>query len=274
MIEKMKSFIRKHKLLYRILAGTYRNTIYLVKCGYVKSMIGYLLKTAGPEKKKLRAMGYTKPKAFKSKTWRIGKGLDGAQRRYYTAYKDGKKVFIKVAKFDATIRNEIELAQYLQDYSLDFVCPVVQYEKNFAPDTMMLANAYLDGVSSLKLPENAQDFAGLCDQFLHILQQLDHCGVIHADVHKNNLMLIDEKCLVLFDFGISMIKGQKNSIDYVARPGTFYTMPEQGRRVYDDAYSFVMQMQKLGLPEAWQSIPQYQAIKNAIGHNVGVVDLQ
>lgn len=274
MIEKVKAMIRGNKLLYRILAGTYRNTVYLVKCGYAQSMTKYLLKTAGPEKQKLRQMGYTGIKAYKSKTWRIGKGLDGAHRRYYTAFKDGKKVFIKVAMRDATIRNEIELAQYLQGKPLDFICPVVEFTQDFAPQTMMLANAFLDGVSSLELPSDISGFRDICRQFCVMLEQLDKHGVIHADIHKNNLMMINKKRLVLFDFGISMIRGQKNSIDYVARPGTFYTTPAEGQRVYDDAYSFVKQMEAFHLPEEWKATEEYQTIVKAIGSNAATVELK
>ena len=274
MIEKIKKMIRKCKWLYRMLAFTYRNTLYLVKCGYVKSMITYLCKIAGPEKKRLRQMGYAGIKAYKSKTWRTGRGRDGAQRRYYIARKDGQKVFIKVAKGDATIRNEIELAQYLQPYALDFVCPVVEYSREFAPDTMMLVNAFLDDVSSLELPSDVEGFQDVCRQFFEMLEQLDNCGVVHADVHKNNLMMVGKRRLVLFDFGISMIRGQKNSVDYVARPGTFYTTPREDQRIYDDAYSFVMQMERLGLPGEWKKLEEYQHIVDAIGHNAITVQLK
>lgn len=272
-MEKIKAWIRKNKWLHRIFSGVYRNTVYLAKTGYFQSMFHYILKIAGPEKKKLRTYGFERVKAYKSKTWRIGKGLDGACRRYYTAYYRQQRVFIKVAMHDATIGNEIAFAEYLQGRTPDFVCPAVLWDKNFAQETMMLSIAFMEGLSSLKLPQTQEEFATLCDGFSEILEQLNALQIVHADIHKNNLMCDRQGKLVLLDFGISVIRGVENGIDYVARPGTFYKMRREDQRIYDDAWSFVCQMDALGIPEEWKETESYRRIVQAVGRNQAVVRL-
>jgi len=272
-MERIKAWIRKNKWLHRIFSGVYRNTVYLAKIGYFQSMLQYFLKIAGPEKKKLRALGFEKVKAYKSKTWRIGKGLDGACRRYYIAYYQGQKVFIKVAMHDATIRNEIAFAEYLQDRTPAFVCPAVLWDKNFGDDTMMLSIAFMDGLRSLTLPQTQEGFTALCDAFYEILEQLNELQIVHADIHKNNLMCDENGALVLLDFGISVIKGVENGIDYVARPGTFYRARREDQRIYDDAWSFLRQLDAFGVPEDWKQTESYRALEEAVGRNQVVVRL-
>ena len=273
MMEKIKAWIRKNEWLRRICSGVYRNTVYLAKIGYFQSMFRYFLKIAGPEKKKLRSLGFEKIKAYKSKTWRIGKGLDGAMRRYYMACYRGQKVFVKVAKHDATIRNEIAFAEYLQDRTPSFVCPAVLWDRTFAQETMMLAIEFTEGLSSLTLPRDPASFTALCDSFYDILEQLNALQIVHADIHKNNLMRDANGNLVLLDFGISVIRGVENGIDYVARPGTFYRSRREDQRIYDDAWSFLRQMDAFGLPEEWKQTESYRRIEDAVGRNQVVVRL-
>ena len=272
-MEKIKAFIRKQKWLHRIVSGVYRNTVYLAKIGYFQSMAQYLLKIAGPEKKKLRSLGFENIKAYKSKTWRIGKGLDGAQRRYYVAQYEGQKVFVKVAMHDATISNEITFAEYLQDKPLDFICPAVAWERDFAEQTMMLAIGFNEGLKTLALPQTQEEFEAMCQEFARILEQLNDLQIVHADIHKNNLMRNARGGLVLLDFGISVIKGRENGIDYVARPGTYYRTRREDQRIYDDAWSFLQQLDAFGVPQEWKLTDSYRCLEDAVGRNQAVVRL-
>ena len=200
--------------------------------------------------------------------------MDGACRRYYVAYYQGQKVFIKVATHDATLRNEIAFAEYLQDRTPSFVCDAVLWDKTFAQDTLMLSIAYIEGLSSLKLPQTLEEFQVMCDAFLQMLDQLNDLQIVHADIHKNNLMLSSKGDLVLLDFGISVIRERENGIDYVARPGTFYKTRREDQRIYDDAWSFLRQLDALGVPESWKQTENYRRIEEAVGRNQIVVRLE
>ena len=117
-----------------------------------------------------------------------------------------------------------------------------------------------------------QGFESQCREFLEILDALESRDIIHADIHKNNLMLDQQGHLVLLDYGISMILRQDNSVDYKARPGTFYR-EKDGVRIYDDAYSFVMMLEGLGLPEQWKNAEIYRQVCDRVDGYTGTVTL-
>ena len=260
-MEKIKAFLYSHPKLFNRILKAWR----ILRPSHVKRMWRYQTGVAGPERKKLKTYGFAKIRYFNTPAWRFGMGLDHAYRRYYTAIREGEKVFIKVAKNDATIENEIIMGEkLLGDRVLLGGQPVVS-DRNFAESTMMLAMPFETGLASYSLPDTREEFETQCRDFLAVLAALEQLQVIHGDIHKNNLMLNSHKQPVLLDYGISMIKGQENKVDYRARPGTFYTETEQGVRTYDDAYSFVMMLEQLGVPENWKDTPSYVQIKNRVG---------
>ena len=228
---------------------------------------------AGAERKKLKTYGFRKIRYFNTPAWRFGMGLDHAYRRYYTAFYEEKKVFIKVAKNDATIENEIIMGEKLLGNAVLRGGQPVVSAKAFAEHTMMLAMPFETGLESYSLPDTREELELRCKDFLAVLAALQELQVIHADIHQNNLMLNAQKKPVLLDYGISMVKGQSNQVDYRARPGTFYTETEQKIRTYDDAYSFIMMLERLGLPEDWKATPSYIQIKNRIGAFAETVQL-
>ena len=96
-----------------------------------------------------------------------------------------------------------------------------------------------------------------------ILDELKNRGIVHADIHKGNLM-IKNNHLYLLDYGISKVLNDGNTIDYNSRPGTFYV--ESGNiRTYDDAYSFVETIVGLGASEEFKNIEEFENIKNRVG---------
>lgn len=271
-MKKLKAFLRSIPGLYdRIL-----KIRQILRPVHVKRMWQYQTMIAGAERKKLKTYGFQRICYFNTPAWRFGKGLDHAYRRYYTAFFAGEKVFIKVAKNDATIANEILMGEkLLGDPILRGGQPVVS-DKAFAEKTMMLAMPFETGLVSYSLPDSREAFEMQCKDFLSVLSALERLQVIHADIHQNNLMLNGQKQPVLLDYGISMIKGQRNTVDYRARPGTFYTETEKNGnkiRTYDDAYSFVMMLERLGLPEDWKDVPSYMQIQNRIGKLAETVEL-
>lgn len=204
-------------------------------------------------------------------------GYDHAYRRYYVADLNGKKVFIKIARNDSTILNEIELGIHLKQYHLSFVCEEKYYDKDFdANGTSMLASEYIEKIYPFAIPESYETFVILCNDFIELLQQLELSDVVHADIHRNNLMMKSNGKLVLLDFGISKILSEKNAVDYIARPGTYYrviTGNKRKYRIYDDAYSFCCLVEGLEIPMEWLEAEEYQNIKKRIGKVQFTVDI-
>ena len=136
----------------------------------------------------------------------------------------------------------------------------------------MVAVEYLEGLQKFTVPTSIEEFSNLCVQFNYILDVLLKNDIVHADIHKGNLMTQNGK-LILMDYGISMKKSSGNKIDYNARPGTFYR-GNLKNRIYDDAFSFVEMIQELNLPDAFISVDEFQKIVSKIGRNYVNVKLK
>ena len=236
-----------------------RYTVEYIKNGYYKNMLCYLFGVYWGEKRALKRYGFLKSKLYKSTSWRFGKGKDGAFRRYYSAYYDGVRTFVKISKNDSTVKNEIKFAEYLKCVQPSFVTSTVTTALNFNNGFDMLAIEFCDDLRSFSIPKTEYEFEQLCDQFLGILDGLQSMKIVHADIHKNNLMIKDNR-LILIDFGISYSENLDTSVDYSARPGTFYKETDDGLRFYDDAYSFVKMVEKLSPPVSFFNGELYQKI--------------
>lgn len=274
MLRKIRLTLSRYPIIYKIIMWVYANTFYLFKTSYIPDIAKYLLNTRNSDFKNLKSKGFKRIRIFKSRTWRFGHGKDGAYRRYYIARYNSKKVFIKIAKNDLTIINEISFAEIFENYNYDFINTVECIDKEFGDSTMMYATQFIESLSPFAVPGEEKEFQSLCTQFHNILLDLEKQGIVHADIHRKNLMVSAEGNLILLDFGISVKKGVDNGVDYSARPGTFYKTKKDGKtelRIYDDAYSFVRMIDMLDVTRDWLSSNEYQQIKNRIGINEHIV---
>ena len=173
-----------------------------------------------------------------------------------------EKVFIKIGQNDATVENEYYVLKSILNVQLDFVAPIVCGSEKLDNNTVMIAVKYLPGLRKFSLPDTKTEFTQLCENFYLLLKELRQNSIIHADIHEGNLMLQDKR-IILLDFGISFVKGKKNSINYKHRPGTFFR-EKDGVRRYDDAYSFVCLLDRLCVPIEWKKLEQYKKIVKCI----------
>ena len=214
------------------------------------------------EVKRLRDFSLTKAKPVNFLSWRVGKGKDKAYRRYYLAEYNSMKCFVKVGTNDATVKNEYSLLSQFDMSEIGFSPKYLVGSDIFSHNTTMVAVEYIYGLEKFKIPDDIEAFDMLCASFLEILKTLESNNIVHADVHKGNLMLQDDK-LILIDYGISMKKEVGNNIDYVARPGTYFT-ENNGQRKYDDAYSFIKLLEYLDICDEFKKSGKYNEIKNRV----------
>lgn len=261
----MKELLRKYPLLFILLKKLYRGVIHPIQSGYAFGHSYYLFAIKKREVKKLSNLEFQNVCEFKPDTWRYGKGKDNAYRRYYTATFEGKKCFIKVAtKNDSTVSNEIDVQEYIQGRYWKFTPACLMTQRVFDKGIVMLANEYRLGLRPFVLPLTLDAFEKMCDCFCIIADSLYEAGLVHADVHRGNLLMDDAGSLVLLDFGISYILSKGNQVDYVARPGTFFRDSGQSR-LYDDIYSFIRVLEKEGLPEEWKQNAHYLNVMGRMG---------
>lgn len=256
--------VYKHPLLVKIIRFVYHDIIEGVLDGNYWYMIRYFFAIKHSEVKQLKEMGFEDIKIFKPKTWRIGNGLDKAQRRYYTARYSNAPCFIKIAEKDSTIQNEIVVADRIKQNKWDFTpnCFVTDY--SFMGTRKMLAVSFSEGLHIIPDSITPDELKGLCADFVKLHESLLSANLVHADIHRRNLMLDMNNHLVLLDFGISKFLDSDNDVDYVARPGTFYEKTITGR-LYDDAYSFIKMIEKLPACSSITESAEYLAVSNRIG---------
>lgn len=269
----IKNIIKKIPFAYKLLSFILYKVIMPFKSGFVKYYIYYCLSIKPNEIKQLKKRGFKNIKPFQPNTWRRGLGKDGAHRRYYLAIFDNDQCFIKVGKRDTTVKNEVRVAERLGKHSLRFVVPTVCFDKCFDDETVMIASKFVK-MHSITQELDCEKFASICKNYTSVLDNLRGLGIIHADIHKGNLMLDENNALILLDFGISIVNGMDIVVDYKARPGTFYVNSEDGmQRTYDDAYSFVKMVELLGIPNEWKKLSEYSEVKQRVGSFSVTIDL-
>lgn len=255
--------MNKYPNLYMSFSKIYRKIIYPLITGHFQYYCNYNLFIKKNEINKLKSYGFSDINPINYREWRIGKGKDGAYRRYYLAQYKSQKCFIKIGTNDMTVANELNILKKLKDSNIEFSPTYVIGDNYFKQDTVMIAVKYLEGLKKFTIPSSISEFEDICTQFLNILDLLEQNNILHADVHQGNLMLFNQK-LYLLDYGISMVVNDGNEIDYISRPGTFY-IEEDGYRKYDDAFSFNELLKKQGLKDEFLDCKSYKEVKNRVG---------
>lgn len=255
----LRESLRKFPWIHKPISLFFQCFIYPVCNGYYLFMIKYLLTIRKNEIKALRTYDFINVKPFKTRVWRNGSEKDCAYRRYYLADYHDSKCFIKVAQNDSTISNEIFVAEQLQGKEPTFISKIITFDRFFTGSKQMLATGFVNGLHPISKESvynnvesvSANKLVKYCKQMLEILGSLETLQLVHADIHKGNLMLDANDNLVLLDFGISKFLNKENDVQYRFRPGTFFR-EKNGLRIYDDAFSFV------------KLINRYESCKNII----------
>lgn len=268
----IKEYLRKFPRFFKLLSWTKEKMIDPFTTGFVWNYFWFKVKAIQKEKAYLRKKNFQNIEVYKPRSWRFHEGIDGASRRYYKALFNGKVCFIKIADHDKTIENEINIGNYIRNYNFSFSPDTIFIDENGYAGGKILAQEYIDGLHEFVLPEEIDDFADICKEYLHILETLEQADIVHSDVHYRNLLIDSQGHLKLLDYGISIIKNKGNNIDYVARPGTFFIEKDQVR-IYDDAYSFVKMVQKMSISNEFSLNNEFCNIKNRIGHWCNIVKI-
>lgn len=262
MLYKIKHLIKKFRLFYALISFFKYKVWNPLKSGRYAYYLKYIFLIKHLECQKLKDLGIKEPKPFAFMDWRIGKGKDKAFRRYYLGFFQGQKCFVKIGKNDATVYNEFKTLSRLKANIFSFSPKMLIGKEDFDEQTTMVAVEFIEGLSKFTAPDNVASLQKLCSQALKILSELESNNLVHADIHKGNLMVCNDQ-LFLLDYGISKFINQDNAINYIARPGTFYRNVEDGR-IYDDAYSFTKLIESLSLNFPTENIKELQEIYQRI----------
>ena len=258
----IKEVLKKIPGLYSLLSTVNNRLVCPIRSGHMKYYLQYSVNVKKHEIRKLKSYGLENLKPVMFDQWRIGRGRDGAHRRYYRGSINGEQCFIKVGYKDATVSNEL-MVMSNQEKPFGYSPTLLAGDLDFDEATVMLAVQFIPSMKQFTVPKSKEEFDALCQSFLSIADDLKARQIIHADIHKGNLMMKGSQ-LVLLDYGISMMMDKGNKIDYISRPGTYYT-EKNGIRTYDDSYSYIRTIEEIGIEESFKECESYKKIKDRIG---------
>lgn len=247
-----------------LLVYLYRKIYIPYKKGFIWFVFKYFFLIRKKDYNSLRASGFDNIKTYEFMTWRIGHESDGAHRRYYLADYNGVRCFVKIAKGDLTVLNEIYVQSKIRYLGWDFTPECVFLKKELYKDTHILAVKYINDLKPLCGQGWDFNIESFCRQILNILNKLKDAGLVHADIHVGNLAKDSDGKVYLLDFGISKFTGDAPTVDYDQREGTFFIV-EDNLKIYDDAFSVIeMINNQIGIANCKQT-PYYDEIVNLYG---------
>lgn len=267
-MESFVDFLRKivgdRPGIRKILSKVYRTFFYPVFSGHLFYNIYYFWFVRKNEIVELRKLGLENIHQFKIDTWRIGKSKDKAFRRYYRGIYNNKDCFVKIAsRNDSTVLNEIVIQERLKG-KLDAYSPRCLFlSRNFNDNNIIIVE-YIDELRCIPEIYDVYTLENIIEKCQNLLINLEKIELIHADIHRGNLMMDNQENLILLDYGISKLIGVENDVDYISRPGTFYQ--KDGKyRIYDDAYSMFMLIKSLIKNKSIESNIELKKLEQRIG---------
>ena len=154
----------------------------------------------------------------------------------YKLKKNEQQYALKLLKSSALSHhffNETDVLQHL-DGSIN-PSLIQQGEHNGNP---YLITEWVDGIvctdwaeehRNIGNEENLRQMLALCCNILHAYAHLHRQGVVHADIHPNNILVTETNEIVLIDFGLSRIVSKEN---YCGRGGVgFFYEPEYAEAI-------------------------------------------
>ena len=214
---------------------------------------------------KLSSYGFSDIKTYEVRRWvRIVRDKK-LIRFYYKAQFKGIPCFIKLARMDITMKNEIFVNKYLVECGADFAPQMLISDENYSEDTSMIAFESISDLREFELPADENTFESICEEFEGIFKFFLKHGIIHGDINDSNLTLNRKNHIILIDFGLGKTPDSDTSLlSFSVQRGLYYQSTEN-TRIYDDAYSFVSMLDDCGISEAFKQKECYKRIKQLVG---------
>ena len=124
---------------------------------------------------------------------------------YYQAWLDNRKIFIKFGGYEGTRRREFEYTNRLNGINENNFYEVFFY--NESEHCRCIASEYFTGKSFYTVEGTGvspSEKDSLVSQIKNIAQSLAESGIVHGDVHPDNLIITEEGKLRLIDFEVAV----------------------------------------------------------------------
>lgn len=213
--------------------------------------------------KHLRDEGFHQAEPYQEKEW----ALFPVFKIYYTALKDGHKVFIKIGNYENVIEREVRAITYMRENSSilkEHIPSLIGYSTQ--EPYPYIAEAFIEAASVGITKDYVEKLA---QQLITIRNELFRIRVIHMDIRAKNILTDDNGCVHLIDFGMSYIedKVQEDTIfSSKVLPSKFWGLGGKrnpGRGIYDDSYSILLYLKEIypdfkkDFKEYWKELNTY-----------------
>ena len=193
-------------------------------------------------------------------TWKYYNNGDNL-RITFSAFKNGKKYFLKVSKNFQMVKNSISFYKYFNDV-FDFI---PKGGEILLDGYDCYYTEFIDCYSFYELtPYLRINIDRYLLEIMHILNELDKYKLVHRDLETYNIFFSKKDLkLYLFDFDTCYCEKYKLDSDYVL--DNLVNIID-GKVYFDDAFSFLTiidRLKILGIEENYN----YKNIKAAIGRN-------
>ncbi len=213
------------------------------------------LQTAERLEKKF-GLTQVKPIRIASRTGITGESLKDC-RTYYQAWLNGRKIFIKHSGYAGTHKTEFGFCNQLNEIN----------ETNF-PKALFYSDVehyrcvgidYLEGIS-LRDKIAGGDFSpsekkNVILQLKEIAKNLMETGIVHRDIHSDNLLIMKNGQVKLIDFGWAVDHGRYEECRAVRKnPFLFNRIRFRlaGKYRSDDIFSIMKILEEIGCQESYQ----------------------
>lgn len=198
----------------------------------------------------------------------------GADFIYFTGLNNTQeKVFIKWGGFEDSVKKEYEIGRKLHKEDPRYFIKPLQYK--YDQDIKFIIYPYIKGANLQSAIDNNSltddDKIKIIKQLREILNVLHKNNYIHRDIRPTNLILTEDKNLILIDFQFCVDLNNYQEFDMV------YKNPEkiQGlgadfkfkKYIWDDAYSINKIIETIGCPQQYQS--EYDMITQEVKQMIG-----
>jgi len=204
--------------------------------------------------------------------WRKAATESNTKRYYYKANFNNKTCFVKLAKNDYAIKNEIFMCKYLTRSGIGFVPEYLLSDEDYDKYTSLLVTGFISDMRLFTLPADEKTFESICGEFEQILYCFTQHNVFHGDISASNVLMDSENHITIIDFALGSAPGSE--VYKLKNPRGINYRLSGNVCTYDNAYSFIKLLDDCGIGGAYKNKDCYKSIERLIGAHTRSVTVQ
>lgn len=214
----------------------------------------------------LRQKGFDDIQDYSLSTWKFY-GIDRIRLTFLAMYRSKKYVIKATRGFEEKINNSIRFQTQFNDV-FSFIPKGFEVQLN---GYVAYATEHIEAYPFqwAKYIINAFNLDGFLQQANDILDQLEEYRIVHCDLESVNLLITKDYHIILIDWDTCCSDLVGLHCDSFPKH-TIKIKQSDGQTVYDDAYSFCVLFERMGI-KGLEDNRLFQKLQSKIGRNVRIV---